>query len=133
MISRSALNRKYRHPIRRNLPLVGRVVPQERYRTCDVAKGQADVLQSVYGPLKSPAKSMAIETGLSERACRNQLTGINSMNLADFFNACQAIPELREWGAKMMGLSGERRAQELSDGIREITLRIDTNGVRLGG
>ena len=133
VISRSSARRNYRPSSRHNLPPIGRVVPQQRYRTIDVAKGQADVLQEVFGPLKSPAKTMALETGLSERACRNQLAGINSMNLADFFNACQAIPELREWGAKMMGLSGERRAQEISDGIREITLRIDTNGVRLGG
>ena len=133
MISRSSARRNYRPLSRHNLPPVGRVVPQQRYRTIDVAKGQADVLQEVFGPLKSPAKSMAIETGLSERACRNHLAGVNSMNLADFFNACQAVPELAEWAVKMMGLSGARQQQEISDGIREITLRIDTNGVRLGG
>jgi len=27
------------------------------------------------------------------------------MDLTTFFNACQRIPELRDWGARMMGLS----------------------------
>lgn len=131
MTFRSAAVRNNRTTHGRHMPRIGRVVPQERFRTADVARGQSEILQNVYGPLKSPAKTMALETGQSERACRNQLTGNNSMNLAAFFNACQAVPELAEWGAKMMGLSGERRDKEISDGIREITLRIDTSGVRV--
>lgn len=29
------------------------------------------------------------------------------MNLTDFFNACRAIPELRVWGARMMGMGAD--------------------------
>lgn len=119
-----------------NLPRNGNVLPRERVTPDDVAKGQAQILQGVFGPLKSPAKSMARETGASERACRNQLAGLNSMNLADFFNACRAIPELQKWGAQMMGmlLDGDPKFYtELQRGRQEIVLRFENSGLTLGG
>lgn len=118
-----------------NLPSNGNVLPRERLRSDDVAKGQAEVLQGVFGNLKSPAKEMARETGLNERACRNQLAGLNSMNLADFFNACQSIPELRAWGARMMGLlvEGDPGFQaEFAKGRQEIVLRLEGGGLSFG-
>jgi hypothetical protein len=119
-----------------NLPRNGNVVPREKFTTHCVAKAQAEVLQGIFGPLKSPAKQMSRETGLSERACRNQLAGLNSMNLADFFNACQAIPELRKWGAQMMGmlLDGDPKFYtELQRGRQEIVLRFENGALALGG
>jgi hypothetical protein len=118
-----------------NLPRNGKVLPREKYASGDVAKGQGEVLQALYGPLKSPAKQMQRETGISERACRNQIAGLNSMNLTDFFNACRAIPELRAWGAQMMGmlLEGDPNFQsEFQRGRQEIVLRIEGNGLTLG-
>jgi hypothetical protein len=118
-----------------NLPSNGNVLPRERLRSDDVAKAQAAVLQGVFGNLKSPAKEMARETGLNERACRNQLAGLNSMNLADFFNACQSIPELRAWGARMMGLLVEGDPEfhrEFSAGRQEIVLRLEAGALSFG-
>ncbi|WP_298800028.1 hypothetical protein [uncultured Devosia sp.] len=118
-----------------NLPRNGNDLPKKRFASDEVAKAQAEVLQGVFGNLKSPAKEMARETGLNERACRNQIAGLNSMNLADFFNACQAIPELQAWGAMMMGLSPSdpQFAKELARGHREIVLRIEGGNLTLGG
>lgn len=86
----------------------GNSVPRKKHQTDDVAKAQAEVLQGVYGDLKAGAKELARDTGKSERACRNHLAGLNCMNLAEFFNACQDIPELQAWGAYMMGLKNSR-------------------------
>lgn len=133
--SRSFNRRKSQSRHDHNLPRNGNVLPREKLQSDDVAKAQGAVLQGVFGNLKSPAKEMARETGLNERACRNQLAGLNSMNLADFFNACRNIPELRAWGAEMMGmlLDGDPKFYtELARGRQEIVLRIDTGGLTLG-
>lgn len=82
----------------------GNTVPRKKYEPDDVAKAQAEVLRERYGDRKAAAKELARDTGKSERACRNHLAGINCMNLAEFFNACQDIPEIQAWGAYMMGL-----------------------------
>lgn len=134
-ISRLPTRRKIQARHDYNVPRNGNVLPRPRVTADDVAKGQATVLQGIYGRLKSPAKEMARDTGISERACRNQLAGLNSMNLADFFNACQSIPELRPWGAQMMGmlLDGDPKFYtELARGKQEIILRIETGGITLG-
>lgn len=83
----------------------GNILP--RLSTQEVTQGQADVLQGVYGPLKKPAETLSGDSGTSTRAARNHLAGVNAMNLTDFFNACRAIPELRAWGAKMMGMEAD--------------------------
>lgn len=114
-----------------NLPPVGTVMPREKFVSPDVAEAQASILQFRYGKLKSPAKQQSRDTGQSERACRNQQAGLCCMSLTEFFNACQVIPELRQWGAMMMGLEHEdpaRFQREMARGTREITLRIDLNG-----
>lgn len=111
---------------------VGNVLPREKLTPHDVAQGQAEILQGVFGGLKSPAKEMARDTGLNERACRNQIAGLNSMNLADFFNACRTIPELRAWGARMMGLLADGDPSfpaEFARGRQEIVLRIEAGGI----
>lgn len=114
-----------------NLPRNGNVLPREQLTADDVAKSQGDVLRGVFGELKSPAKTMARITGDSERACRNQYAGLNSMQLHKFFNACQAIPEMQAWGAMMMGIppTDPRFQQEMARGTGEIVLRIDTGGL----
>lgn len=132
---RSADRRKTQSRFGNSRHDVGKVLPREKLTSDDVAKAQGEVLQGVFGPLKSPAKVMANTTGLNERACRNQIAGLNSMNLADFFNACQTIPELRAWGARMMGLLAEGDPtfqQEFARGRQEIVLRIEGNGLTLG-
>lgn len=135
-ISRLATPRKIQPRCSYNLPPVGKSFPpRERLASDDVAKGQGEILYSVFGRLRSPAKEMAALTGLNERACRNQISGLNSMNLADFFNACRTIPELRAWGAQMMGmlLDGDPSFQaEFTRGRQEIVLRIETGGLTLG-
>lgn len=133
--SRSSVSRKFQSRGGNSRSPVGNVLPREKFESDAVAKGQAEVLQGVFGRLKSPAKEMAAATGLNERACRNQIAGLNSMNLADFFNACQTVPELRAWGARMMGLLAEGNPsfpEEFSKGRQEIVLRIDTGGLTLG-
>ena len=133
--SRSYERRNIQSARDHNLPRNGNTFPRRKYDTKDVSEGQAEVLQGVFGRLKSPAKEMANATGLNERACRNQIAGLNSMNLADFFNACQTIPELRAWGAHMMGLLIEGDpafGQEFAKGRQEIVLRIESNGLTLG-
>jgi hypothetical protein len=130
--ARAAGGRNIQSSHGRYLPPVGKVFQREKFRSDDVAKGQGDVLYGVFGRLRSPSKEMANATGLNERACRNQMSGVNCMNLADFFNACHAVPELADWGAKMMGLSGERQVQEISKGLRGITLHIEAgDGVKV--
>lgn len=134
--SRSASRRTFQSPRGNSRSSIGNVFPRERFSAEDVAKGQAEVLQGYFGNLKSPAKEMARETGLNERACRNQIAGLNCMNLADFFNSCRAIPELQQWGMEMMGAvqRGDRgRVAELMEGHRAITLRIEASGVTLKG
>lgn len=119
----------------------GNVLPREKFTTDDVAKAQGEVLKGVFGHaisdagtamrIASPAKEQARITGQSERACRNQQAGQNCMNLAEFFNACQVIPELRAWGAMMMGLSEELHESvgpHVEKGMREIVLRLDLSG-----
>jgi hypothetical protein len=133
-ISRSFKRRNFQSRHGNSRSPVGNVLPRERFTPGDVAKGQAQVLQDVFGSLKSPAKEMAKETGLNERACRNQIAGLNSMNLADFFNACHAIPELRAWGARMMGLLADGDpsfAAEFSRGRQEIVLRLEGGNLTL--
>lgn len=83
----------------------GNLLP--RVSTQEVTEGQAEVLREVYGPLKSAAKELALDAGTCERSARNHLAAQNAMNLTDFFNACRAIPELRSWGAKMMGMEAD--------------------------
>lgn len=129
--SRASVGRTFQSRRGNTQSPVGRILPRENLASDDVAKAQAEVLQGVFGALKSPAKEMARDTGLNERACRNQIAGVNCMNLADFFNACKAIPELAEWGAEMMGLSGQRQADAVNHGMRAITLRIEASGVTL--
>lgn len=80
----------------------GNILP--RVSTNEVTRGQSDVLQEVYNPFKKPAETLAEDAGTCARSARNHLSGANAMNLTDFFNACRNIPELRAWGAKMMGL-----------------------------
>lgn len=119
-----------------NVARNGNVLPREKLRSDDVAKAQGDVLRGVFGRLKSPAKEMALVTGASERACRNQIAGLNSMNLADFFDACQSIPELQKWGAYMIGLRLEDPVafqNEMQRGRQEIVLRFENGGLTLGG
>lgn len=116
----------------------GNVLPREKFTTDDVAKAQGEVLKAVFGQaistagttmrVASPAKEQARITGQSERACRNQQAGENCMSLAEFFNACQSIPELRAWGAMMMGLEQDHDpafGERLEQGVREIVLRLD--------
>lgn len=83
----------------------GNILP--RLSTNEVQDGQAEVLSEIYGPLKSAAKELARDAGTCERSARNHLSGANAMNLTDFFNACRAIPELKAWGAKMMGMEAD--------------------------
>lgn len=135
-ISRLSTPRKIQSTGDYNLPRGGNVLPQKRegFAPDDVAKAQGEILQGVFGRLKSPAKEMARITGDSERACRNQLAGLNSMQLHKFFKACQTIPEVQAWGAYMMGLSpaNPNFQQEMARGYREILLRIDANGLTFG-
>lgn len=129
-ISRTANSRKFQSRYGNSrLPFTEKST--ERPRSNDVAEQQAKILQGRFGNLRSPSKEMANLTGLNERACRNQIAGVNCMNLADFFNACQAIPELALWGEKMMGLSGARQVNEVNQGMQAITLRIEANGVKV--
>lgn len=76
-----------------------------RYSTQEVTEGLARVLTNKYLPFKQPSVALSEDSGTSERAARNHLSGVNAMNLTDFFNACQRIPELKAWGAKMMGMA----------------------------
>lgn len=133
--SRAVLHRKSRLPRGNVLPRNGNILPQSRSGADDVAKAQGDVLQGVFGRLKSPAKEMANITGQNERACRNQLSGLNSMQLHKFFEACQTIPELQSWGAMMMGMGPTHPnfQKEMARGHQEIILRIESNGITLGG
>lgn len=135
-ISRLSTPRKIQSTADSHMPHNGNVLPKQRvgFAPDDVAKGQAEILQGVFGRLKSPAKEMARITGDSERACRNQLAGLNSMQLHKFFRACQTIPEVQAWGAYMMGLSpaNPKFQQEMTRGYREILLRIDANGLTFG-
>lgn len=87
----------------------GNLLP--RLSSHDVAQGQAEVLTEVYGPLKSAAKELARDAGTCERSARNHLAGVNAMNLTDFFNACRAIPELKAWGAMVMGMETDLNPQ----------------------
>lgn len=117
-----------------NLPPVGTVMPREKFVSADVAAAQASILQFRYGKLKSPAKQQSRDTGQSERACRNQQNGLCCMSLTEFFNACQTIPELRQWGALMLGLKMTNDPSfepALKDGVREIKLSFDFNGTSL--
>jgi hypothetical protein len=136
--------RNFPQPRGRNMQPVGNVLPRQRYTPKDVAEAQGEVLRGVFGTVKtpsglvmqtaSPAKEQARVTGQSERACRNQQNGENCMALHEFFNACQVIPDLRSWGAMMMGLEQEDPEQfqrELARGTREITLRIDVNNAAI--
>lgn len=129
--SRAAVGRNFQSPRGNSRSRIGNIIPREKLAADDVAKAQAEVLQGVFGALKSPAKEMARDTGLNERACRNQIAGVNCMNLADFFNACKAIPELADWGVQMMGLSSQRQSAAINEGMRAITLRIEANGVNI--
>lgn len=132
--SRAAQSRNFQSRNSHNLPRNGTSLPRTKYTPDDVAKAQAEVLQICYGPLKSPAKTMARDTGMSERACRNLIAGLNSMNLASFFNACQDIPELRPWGARMMGLAAEHDpsfGQEFERGRQALTVRFEKDGFRM--
>lgn len=81
----------------------GNTVPR-RYSTEEVTDGFQRVLQQEYGHLKKPSGALSEDSGTSERAARNHLSGESLMNLTDFFNACQTIPVLQQWGASMMGL-----------------------------
>jgi hypothetical protein len=63
----------------------------------------ASVLMAKYGQFKNPPQALSEDSGTTWRAARNHLSGENSMQLADFFNACQTIPELKQWGLRMMG------------------------------
>lgn len=102
----------------------GNVLP--RVSTNEVTLGQAEVLKEVYGPLKSAAKELANDAGTCERSARNHLAAQNAMNLTDFFNACRAIPELRAWGAKMMGLEADldpRFQEDLAKFVRAVQQR----------
>lgn len=117
-----------------NLPPVGTVMPREKFVVADVAAAQARILQFRYGKLKSPAKQQSRDTGQSERACRNQQNGLCCMSLTEFFNACQTVPELRQWGALMLGLKMTNDPSfepKLQDGVREIKLSFDFNGTNL--
>jgi hypothetical protein len=119
-----------------NVARTGNVLPREKLQSDDVAKAQGAVLQGVFGRLKSPSKEMANLTGQNERACRNQIAGLNSMQLHKFFEACQSIPELQQWGAYMMGLRLEDPAafhNEMQRGRQEIVLRFENGGLTLGG
>lgn len=123
--------RKFQSPRGNDVPPVGNVLPRERYTSDDVAAGQAKVLRLKYGRMKSPAKEQARDTGQSERACRNQQAGKNCMNLTEFFNACQTVPEFRAWGAMMMGLEIVDPAEfqrEMARGTREIVIRVEGGG-----
>lgn len=114
----------------------GNILPRQNLKADDVSKAQGEVLRGVFGRLKSPAKEMANITGQNERACRNQIAGLNSMQLHKFFEACQTIPELQKWGAYMMGLRVEDPAafySELQNGRQEIVLRFENGGLTLGG
>lgn len=75
------------------------------YSSEEVAQGQARVLQQRYGREKQPSVALSEDSGTLERTARNHLSGANCMDLKTFFNACQRIPELKDWGARMMGLS----------------------------
>jgi hypothetical protein len=68
-----------------------------------VASGQAQVLRARFGREKQPSVALSEASGTLERTARNHLSGANCMNLRDFFNACQNIPELKSWGLRMMG------------------------------
>jgi|SRR5579871_110138 len=128
---RSARDRLFQSRRGNNRSPVGNVLPRTQYKSSDVAKAMAEVLQGRFGNLKSPAKEMQRETGLNERACRNHLAGLNCMNLADFFNACQSSPELQAWGAMMMGLqsSGDPAfGKELARSLPTVLLRIEQGG-----
>lgn len=139
--ARRKQGRTYPQPRGIDMQPIGNVLPREKLAPTDVAQGLGEVLRGVFAEVKtpaglvmqiaSPAKEQARVTGQSERACRNQQNGENCMALHEFFNACQVIPELRQWGAMMMGLEHADPAQfqrELARGTREITLRIDLNG-----
>lgn len=76
-----------------------------RYSTREVTDGMASVLQARYGREKQPSVALSDDSGVNERTARNHLSGAHCMKLTDFFNACQAIPELKAWGARMMGLT----------------------------
>lgn len=118
----------------RYVPPVGEVLPRRKYEATDVAKAQADVLHSIYGDLKSPAKQQAREMGQTERACREQQSGNNCMSLTAFFNACNVREEVREWGLVMMGLAATndpRFQEEFARGVQEIRLKFDFEGGRL--
>lgn len=107
----------------------GNILP--RVSTSEVIQGQADVLQSVYNPLKKPAQQLSADAGTCERAARNHLAAQNAMNLTDFFNACRAIPELRAWGAKMMGMEADmdpRFQEDLAKFIRAAQTRLSERG-----
>lgn len=102
-----------------------------RVSTHETTKGQADTLQSVYGPLKKPAEALATDAGTCTRSARNHLSGANAMNLTDFFNACRAIPELRAWGAKMMGMEADldpRFQEDLAKFIRAAQQTLNQRG-----
>lgn len=132
--SRSSLHRNTQARRDYVLPRNGKLFPNDRSAADDVAKAQGAVLQGVFGKLKSPAKEMANATGQNERACRNQIAGLNSMQLHKFFEACQSIPELQDWGLMMMGIppSDPRFQKEMARGHQEIVLRIDAGGLTLG-
>lgn len=124
--------RKFQSRHGNGMPRNGKVMPRESFEPSDVAKAQGEVLQLEYGRLASPAKELALDTGASERACRNHLNGINCMSLTEFFNACQSIPVLQAWGARMIGLKATndpRFAEEWAEGVKHIKVSLDFNGV----
>lgn len=136
--SRVVYDRKIQPSRGDNRSSVGRIRARERLTSDDVAKALAEVLQTKYSRLRSPAKEMANDTGVNERACRNHIAGLNSMHLAEFFNACRSgnCPELTEWGLEMMGAvqrGDQARVGELLQGHRAITLRIEADGLKIEG
>ena len=81
----------------RNIRRRDRKTLHERYTTRDVTKALADALSNI------TTKEIADASGSSLRAAENAKSGINAMCLAHFFNACQAIPELKAMAMEMMG------------------------------
>lgn len=130
--NRAATSRKFQSNRGIRRAAVGNKLP--RLSTHEVSQSQAEILQITYGSLKSSAKELANDAGISERAARNHLAGSHAMNLTAFFNACREIPELQQWGAAMMGLQGQPGFErELAKGIgaatKGITLHFNGNSV----
>lgn len=54
-----------------------------------------------------PAKIIAKAAGSSLKTAENARRGMNAMSLANFLNACRAIPELRALAIELMGIEIE--------------------------